>query len=45
MEHINRTVDSYFVLNNNESIPISIRNRKSIEKTFSHYIFEGMVNR
>lgn len=45
MEHINRTADSYFILDNSENIPISIRNRKNIEKTFRHYIFEGMVNK
>lgn len=42
MEHIVKQVDSFFILNNNEKIPINIRNKKNIEKIYRNYIFEGM---
>ena len=42
MEHIIKQSDSFFILDNNEKIPISIRNKKNIEKTYRNYIFEGM---
>lgn len=42
MEHIVKQVDAFFILNNNEKIPINIRNKKNIEKIYRNYIFEGM---
>ncbi|WP_455684019.1 LytR/AlgR family response regulator transcription factor [Thomasclavelia sp.] len=45
MEHIIKQIDSFFILDNNEKIPINIRNKKSIEKTYRNYIFERMAER
>lgn len=45
MEHINRHTDSFFILDNNDKIPINIRNKKRVEQMYRNYIFERMAER
>lgn len=42
MQHIAKHSDSIFILNNGETIPINLRNKKEIGQCYRNYIFENM---
>lgn len=42
MQHIIKHSDSIFILNNGETVPINLRNKKEIGQCYRNYVFENM---